>query len=117
MIIILGIIFVTVSILYAQYIVKYIYNYRIKNNEIQIVLFNKIPLKRIHYKDIECIIKMDQQYPSLNMIGAQAWGNRIWGDFVLIKRYKGILKQIIITPDKADDFIEEVKAGITQCLR
>lgn len=94
-----------------QVISRYIYNYKISKNSIKIVLFGKIPLFRIPFSNIMEIRKISFKEALSNdeYFLALRFGNRMWGECVLIRKKKGLFKVILITPDKADEFISKVR--------
>lgn len=46
---------------------------------------------------------------NLEMFTAIRFGNRVWGDIVLVKRKRGFFRRYLISPDDADDFIETIQ--------
>jgi len=109
--IIVALCFLTIlSCLIFQFLGRYLYDYRISKTCIKIVLLAKIPLFRIPFSNIIEIRKIsfkeglgnDDSYSALK------FGNRIWGEGVLIRRKKGLFKKVLITPDKPDEFISKI---------
>lgn len=92
------------AIVFFQYTARYVYNYVINDTGIVIVLFGKIPLKRMDFNNIAEIRKTSYK-ETFSMVSALRFGNRIWGDIVLVRQKKGIIKTVLITPDNADKFI------------
>jgi hypothetical protein len=71
-------------------------------------VFGIVPVGSIPYRDIETMQEVkftDTLKPNLLTL---RFGNRIFGNIVLIKKSRGILKTILITPDDPANFIEEV---------
>ncbi len=98
------------TILLVQFTMRYIYNYQIRDTAIEIVLFGKIPIRRIPYNNIAEIRKLPFKVVlplSIEMFSALSFGNRVWGTGVLVRKKKGMIKQILITPDNPDRFIFE----------
>ncbi|MBF0330143.1 MAG: hypothetical protein HQL10_13395 [Nitrospirae bacterium] len=95
-----------------QSMARYVYNYKIGKTGIEIALFGKIPLKRIPFDNISEIKKTSYKETfftkSTEMFLALRFGNRIWGEIVLVRQRKGFIKIVLITPDNADGFIQEV---------
>ncbi len=90
----------------AQFIGRYIINYQIRDTAIEIVYFGIIPIMRIPYNNIAEIRKVTFIEASL-MFFPLRFGNRFWGTIVAVRKKKGILKIIVITPDNPDRFISE----------
>jgi hypothetical protein len=99
------------SCLIFQAFARYFYNYKISKDSIRIVLLEKITLFRISFSNIIEIKKISFKEALSNdeYFWALKFGNRIWGEGVLIRRKKGFLKMILITPDRADEFISKVE--------
>lgn len=95
------------TILLAQFTLRYIYNYQISDTGIEIVLFSRVPVKKIYFSNIEEIRKLSFK-ETLLLFSALRFGNRVYGDIVLIRQRKGLVKTILITPDNADRFVGEV---------
>jgi len=97
-----------------------VYNYRITDVGISIVFFGTIPVMRIYFTDIIQIKKLSyiellpfNKKTNHGALSALKFGNRLWGETVLIRKYKGLFfKTIVITPDHADNFISEVMRHI-----
>ena len=116
-VIILFILFSIGFIFLYQYAGRYVYNYRLKNKSIQLVLFKIIPIRNIYLKNIVEIKKSSFRFfweefnplknPLLFFISEQ-WVNRFWGDRVVIHK-KGLTKFVFLSPDNADDFIGEAQ--------
>lgn len=108
------IVFFTCAIFVFQYLWRYIYNYRISERGIEILLFGIMPLMCMHFKDIVeiKIVPLSQIWPwvSIRMFFTLRYGNRFWGQAVLVRRQHGIFRAVIITPDDAENFVEKVKA-------
>lgn len=96
------------AVMFFQYTGRYLYNYVIKDTGIVIALFGKIPLKHMNFNNIAEIRKTSYK-ETFSMVSALRFGNRIWGDIVLVRQKKGIIKTVLITPDNADKFILEVQ--------
>lgn len=96
-----------------QYGGRYVYNYKIRERSIEIKLFGKIPLKRILFNNIAEIRRTSYRETSpfkiAEMFSTLRFGNRIWGEIVLVRQKKGFIKIVLITPDNADVFIHEVQ--------
>ncbi len=95
-----------------QLMARYLYNYRVTDDEIQIVLFGRIPLRRIPVRDIVEVRRVANT--AINPISnpevfySERWGNRIWGNTVFIQKARGLSRRLLITPDDPDEFIRQV---------
>ena len=100
-------------VLLFQYAGRYVYNYEIKETGVEIVLFGKIPLKRMDFNNIveirKTTYKETMPFKNAEMFSTLRFGNRIWGDIVLVRLKKGFVKAVLITPDNADRFINDVQ--------
>ena len=64
---------------------------------------------RMPFTDIVEIRKMSFKESLLaNEFSTLRFGNRIWGDIILIRKSKGLFKNIMITPDNSEMFINDV---------
>ena len=114
---ILGVIFCFgCAILWGQYGLRYIVHYRLEDAEIKIVSFG-FRLARIRYNNIAIIKKITtkEAYTEyLPYLGAWRSINRVWGSFIFIQQKGGFInKNVLITPDNADEFIAEVKKHLS----
>jgi hypothetical protein len=71
------------------------------------VLFSAIPVFRIPIAEVVQVTRPSPRGLWLNPWYAFRFGNRIWGETVLIKRKRGLIKSIVITPDDPERFIEQ----------
>lgn len=100
------------EVLLFQFATRYVYNFKIKEYSIEVVLFGKIPMMRIHFNNIVEIKKTS--YKEMMFMISRLWPlkvlicNRIWGELILVRQKKGIFKVVFITTDDADGFIQEV---------
>jgi hypothetical protein len=91
-----------------QSVGRYIISYKLAKASILVTVFGIVPVGSIPYRDIETMQEVkftDTLKPNLLTL---RFGNRIFGNIVLIKKSRGILKTILITPDDPANFIEEV---------
>ncbi|WP_284321699.1 hypothetical protein [Dyella acidisoli] len=89
---------------------RFVYDYRVKNHSIEIVLFRALPIYRIPVDNIDLIQK--SSWLGLGIGGAALrFGNRIFGTCVLVRRRSGLFRRIVITPEDADKFINDVIAA------
>jgi hypothetical protein len=100
------------AVMLFQYTARYAYDYRLEESGISIVLFGKIRLMLIRFENIEEIRKTSYNevmpFKNNGMLFALRFGNKIWGDIVLISQKKGMNKIILVTPNNADQFIKNV---------
>ena len=87
---------------------RFIYDYRINDRAIEVLLFRLIPLYRLPFDNIESIKKISLREAGLGGFTIRL-GNRIMGARLLITKKRGLFKKIIITPDKIDEFINELE--------
>lgn len=110
--IVVGVLWILFGFIVFHYAARYVYSYKIRESCIEIVLFGKIPLMRLHFNNIVEIKKTSFKeilvVKSVEMFMALRLGNRILGEVVLVRQKKGLIRAIIITPDNADKFIQEV---------
>jgi hypothetical protein len=96
----------------VQYMGLYLYNYKVRETCIEIALFGKVPLKRMKFNNITEIRKTSFKetlpWKSSEMYFALRFGNRVWGNMVLVRQKKALIKTILISPDNPDRFIHEV---------
>jgi hypothetical protein len=98
--------------LFARYVgLRLIYDYRLLDDGIGLVLFRSLNIWKIPYSEISDIRKVSWNKGT----GRQdiSWfalklGNRLQGNFVLLRRKKGLLKEIHLTPRDADQFVSTV---------
>lgn len=89
---------------------RFVYDYRIENRAIEIVLFHLVPIYRLPFEDIELIRKTSWSELGVGGITIR-FGNRFAGQCVLIQKRNGWFRRIVITPNNADEFIGQVQAG------
>lgn len=107
---------VILTLLLAQCVFRYIYNYRITRNGIEIVLFRKLPIISIPFENIADIREIafweTLPFKSIDMFFALRLGNKVWGKIVLVQQRQSIIKILLITPTNTDEFVREVKQHI-----
>lgn len=98
--------------LFLRYVgLRLIYDYRILDDGIGLVLFRSFNIWKIPYDEISDIREVIWN----KGVAAQdiSWfalklGNRLQGNFVLLRRKKGLLKEIHLTPRDVDQFVSTV---------
>lgn len=112
----------TGSVLLYQTAGRYLINYRLKENEVQIIVCGVLPVKRIPIDKIVDVQRLSAKEAWTRMLVwegreafcAQAWGNRVWGDALVIRKRARLFELVILTPDNADDFAEEIRRRMHQ---
>jgi len=96
---------------------RWIYNYRIRDGQVQVVLFNKVPIRRVDICDIDDIRVASKKYLFFSSdpaeLFAERWGNRMRGNVVVIKKSKGFTRAIMITPEDPEKFVSDIKRRIS----
>jgi hypothetical protein len=99
--------FLALSVLFAQFVLRFVYSYDIKGGAIRILLFSVIPIIRIPISQVVQVTRPPTDQLWLNPFYAFRFGNRLIGNAVLVKKKRGLIKSIIITPDDPDRFIDQ----------
>jgi hypothetical protein len=103
----LGGLFVLVVMVFG---LRFLYDYRVHNHAIEVVLFHLLPVYRIPIANIESIQKAS--WSELGIGGSTLrLGNRVFGQGVLIRSRSGWFRRVVISPEDADRFISRVAAG------
>jgi hypothetical protein len=95
---------------------KYLISYRIDDKAVQILFLGVVPVKRIVLKDIAEVKRLSPKevycdtfvLSSPEMFFAQRWGNRFWGEGVLISKKARLFKIILLTPDDVGNFVDKL---------
>lgn len=95
-----------------QVLGRYIFNYRITKDSLQFVVFRKVPYMYIKLANIAEIREVTFKEATFEKSLVWRCGNRLWGRIILIRRKKGIIKTILVTPDIADEFISKIRERI-----
>ncbi|MCL5879072.1 MAG: hypothetical protein M1428_04670 [Deltaproteobacteria bacterium] len=104
----IGLFSIFIMVAYAlivQYGRPFIVNYRIKNNAIEMVLFDIIPLRVVFIKDIIEIKKV-------SLPGQWAHGIKLFDDGVIIWKKGFLHRKIFILPINSDEFVRQVQEEI-----
>jgi uncharacterized protein YneF (UPF0154 family) len=116
-IIILGasllILWILVWFIVPFFLIRHIIQYDLSKEAILIRLFNTLTVRRILIKDIEdlSVVKLS----SLKSISLkyftmfERWGNVYSEDRVLIRKGKGLSRNILISPANPIEFVQQVK--------
>lgn len=109
--------FVGLLIFFAQFFGRLIVSYKITDSSVEVRLFGLIPESKTRLTDIVEVRKVSfsELLPWRNpkSVGWFRLGNRLWADGVLIRRSRGIFRTFVISPDKPDEFVEEVNLRLT----
>ena len=103
--------------LYFQYVSPYIVRYQFTDDCIIKYILHIIPIFKLRYStvlEIRKITYFELVNPlTYNFLPTLSLGYRIWGgEIVLIRTAQGFFRNIIITPDNAEEFIHTVKSHI-----
>src|SRR6188768_3299449 len=97
----------------AIYSLRFLYDYRIANGAIEVLLFRTLSVYRIPISNIEQIgipNRRDLWISPLVRPFVLRLGNRFRRNPVLIQRRTGLIRNVVITPDEPDRFIDQVRA-------
>lgn len=104
--ILIAVIGAALILLLVMFALKYIYDYEIRDQCIQISLFRLIPLSRIKYRDIDSISVIS--FLEIGLAGLTLrLGNRFIKSAVLIQKKRGF-RRVIITPAWPEEFVSNV---------
>jgi hypothetical protein len=95
----------------GQFVLRYLYSYEVRASEIRILLFSLIPIVRIPMSNVAEVTSPAPRPYWLSPWYALRLGNRIFGEAVLIRKRRGLIKSIIIAPDDPARFIEQCKGA------
>lgn len=102
-----------VTLFLMQYTHPLLYDYRMTDDAIVFVLFGGIPIKRIPFSNVANVRRASwwELVPCDNLETACAlWVvNRPFRPLVVVRRKKGAVKAIVISPRDADGFVREVR--------
>jgi hypothetical protein len=88
-------------------------SYAIQNNKLYLMYFKKIPIGWVSLNNIKEIKRYYFGMPGDEKVYFPLrWENKLLGDQVLIVKKHGLFKNILLTPDNSDQFIEDIKRQI-----
>lgn len=87
---------------------RYLYNYRLTDDSIQLVVAGVVPVMTIRYAEIARIREASFGQALKSGLFTLRLGNRIIGGIVLIQRKKGLIRSILLTPDDVPTFLRQV---------
>lgn len=97
----------------VQFGFRFVYGYRLGPKGLDFVLFGRLAVWRIPVEDIATILEMtwaDALFCRIpGMLLAFRAGNRIWGPALLIRRRRGVVRLVAITPDDPGSFLREYR--------
>ena len=97
-------------LVFFQWFGRYIWNYRVTEKSIQIVLFGTIPIINIDYDAMAYLCELTTKEVFTKGAFVYRWGNKLFTRHnEKKKKNKGLIKTIIITPDDAQAFVQEVR--------
>lgn len=89
------------------YMLRFIYDYRIKNNAVEILLFRLMPIYRLPVENIESIQSVGWGRLGIGG-GVIRLGNRFCRHGVLIEKRRGWFRYIVITPADVEGFLGQI---------
>ena len=95
-----------------QYMWRCIYGYRITETGVEVVLFGRTPIMRMPFEDIAEIRKL--RILEWLRVGTLGLRSKFLGPTVLIRRRRGLLLNVLITTDGADEFVQDVLRRLPQ---
>jgi hypothetical protein len=102
--------------LFARYAgLRLLYDYQLSEDGIVLVLLRALKIWKIPYAEITDIRKVtwNKGIARQNISWfALKLGNRLQGDFVLLRRNRGLLKEIHLTPRDVDQFVSTVASRV-----
>jgi hypothetical protein len=93
--------------LLIQFVLRYIYTYDIYDERVRVLLFSVVPIFWVPISEIR-EAKYFYAHFFLRPFWALRFGNRLWGEGVILRKRRGLIRSIIITPEDARSFIEEI---------
>jgi len=107
-----------IVVLCAQFLWPLIVTYMVTERAIEIRVMKKMRIMRIAFDEIADIhtIPYRDMLPWLNpkSVGWMRLGNRLCATGVLINRKGGIARSIVISPDKSNEFVENIRSKLSQ---
>lgn len=91
---------------------SYIYDYRLADKNMEIVLFGTIPIIKVPYDEIKSVREVSLKETLIPDFSTLRFGNRFTSSIVEIQKKGAIVKRILITPEDSKKFIETVNKKI-----
>ena len=104
----------------VSYCLRFIYDYRLSDHAVEVLLFGLIPVWNLPFEEIQAIRKVSWRELG---IGRSAFrrmlrvGNRLFGQSVLITRKRGWVLHVVVTPKDADGFVSRIERELDPTLR
>ena len=101
--------FVALMLCLFQWLGRYLTSYRFTDNGLRIVsIFTLILVPYEEIIDIE-IVPPQEAWKLIFSFNILRLGNRLWGTGVLIKKTRGVVRTLIISPNRPEEFVTEVR--------
>ena len=105
---------VLVLIVISRVLWPLIIGYEITPQCLRVVLFRCLPVKRIAFSNIEDIQIMSFWKAifgrGVKSMFCQGWCNRyLWGDAVVIRQRRGLIRDVVVTPKDPQTFVESMR--------
>jgi len=104
-----------------QLLGRYVYNYRLTDTSIQVVVARAVPVMRIRFADIEEINELTWKqvltFPLrqlLKFLFALSFGNRIIGRAVHIQKRNGLIRSFVLSPDDVPAFLQQASEHLDE---
>jgi hypothetical protein len=100
--------FLIVAIVVLQFAGPYLYQYRLGDQRLEVKLFGLVPILVLYFSDIsEAKVLSGSQL--FNPWGGVRFANRVFAVRpVQIRRKKGLLRSVILTPDDPESLVAEI---------
>jgi len=99
---------VLILVIGVPFVLRQIYDYRVTDGAIEIVLFRTLPVYRVHFDDIESVKILSWRELRLASITTLRMGNRLAKRYILITRKSGWFRYLAITPADPDSFVAQI---------
>jgi len=92
----------------------WLYDCRVREQSIEIVLFRKLPIYRLRLANVVSVVKVSRKELAIKSAqgGTLGLGNRPFGEFVLVTKRKGPFRRIVLTPADAEAFVSEAMSRL-----
>jgi hypothetical protein len=95
---------------------RHLYNYRVRERGIEIVVLGRIVAWRLRFDDITSIRKVSfvetWRFRDPAVVFSLRLGNRLWGDGALVQRRRGCLRAVLMSPDDVEAFVADGNRGL-----
>ncbi len=96
-----------------QLFARYLYNYKLTDDSIQLIALGAVPVMRIRFADISDVREVSFGQTLKSGPFTLRLGNRIIGGFVLVRKRKGLIRSVVLTPDDVPDFLRQIERRVT----